>query len=412
MRILHVVESLDAKAGGPPLIALRTAAAQALRGHGADLLSYDFDSVNEPGADRAADLSLTRGTFPGGDLVGLKPVRASGRRERLFASAASRDAGAIIRDYDFVHLNGVWSPMLAAVAAQAHGAGIPYCVTIHGMLHPWSLSQGRLKKRVALRLRYRRMLDRAAFLQLGNRHEQMQIAALGLKAPVEIVPNGVFMEIYNNLPPRDAFHAEHPELGGQPYILFLSRLHYKKGLDILAEAFAHVASRVPNVRLVVAGPDDGDGAGFAARVKALGVGERVHVTGPLFNEQKFKALSGAACFCLPSRQEGFSVAITEAMASGLACVVSEDCFYPEVAEVGAGEVVPLDPRAVGDALVRVLTAKNRSAMGENGRRLVRERFTWHAVAARTLDLYARYAGAAPIALSRARADDPPASMGA
>lgn len=407
-----MVTSLDAKAGGPPLIALRTAAAQALQGHEAHLVTYAYESVNPPGADPSGNLAETVKTFPGGELVRLHEVRASGAIERLFARAARRELANLIPEFDFVHVNGIWAPMLWAAAGEARKAGVPYCVTVHGMLHPWSLEQSGLKKRFAMKLCVRRMLDAAAFLQLGNRDEGEYLKPLGFTSATEIIPNGIFPEIYDNLPAKTAFHADHPELDGKPYVLFLSRLHYKKGLDILADAFAAMAGRVPDVRLVVAGPDGGGRADFERRIREAGLSDRVHIVGSLFNEHKLKALAGAACFCLPSRQEGFSMAITEALASGLPCVVTEDCCYPEVGEAGAGFVVPLSAREVGEALVQVFTAGNASKMALNGKRLVRERFTWHVVARMTLAAYSKHRGELSLKISDARRAEERASVGA
>jgi glycosyltransferase involved in cell wall biosynthesis len=256
------------------------------------------------------------------------------------------------------------------------------------MLDTWTLAQSALKKRVALALAVKGLLDRAAFLHVGNVHEREVIKPLKIAAPSEIIPNGAFLEEFASLPARGTFRSAHPELGGDPYVLFLSRLHYKKGLDYLADAFALVAGQRGDVRLVVAGSDDGYQVEFERRIAAHGVSGRTHVVGPLYGDAKLAAFNEAACFCLPSRQEGFSIAITESLACGTPAVVSEDCHYPEVEEVGAGVVTKLEGGAVASGLLRVL-AGDRGAMGEAGRRLVRERFNWPAVAGISLAAYSR-----------------------
>ena len=100
------------------------------------------------------------------------------------------------------------------------------------------------------------------------------------------------------------------DLGGRRYVVFIARLHYKKGLDYLADAFAIVAPQSPDLDLVVAGPDEGAKSDFEDRIRRAGVGKRVHLVGPLYGPDKFAALVDCTCFCLPSRQEGFSVAVT------------------------------------------------------------------------------------------------------
>src|SRR5205814_797387 len=131
-------------------------------------------------------------------------------------------------------------------------------------------------------------------------------------------------------------------------------------------------------------------ADFERRVAAVGLGGRVHLVGPLSGRDKWAALAGAACFCLPSRQEGFSMAILEALACRVPVVVSEACHFPEVAESGAGEVVPLDAAAVAAALGRVLADPEAAGrMGAAGRLLVEGRFTWRRAAERSLETYER-----------------------
>jgi glycosyltransferase involved in cell wall biosynthesis len=216
---------------------------------------------------------------------------------------------------------------------------------------------------------------------------------LGLRAPGVVIPNGVNLAEFDPPPDAALFRRRLPALSGRPYILFLGRLHYKKGLDHLAEAFRIVAGQLPDVHLVVAGPDDGARDDLEARVAAAGLVNRVHIPGPIYGPAKLSCVAGAACFCLPSRQEGFSVAILEALACGTPVVVSTECHFPEVAEVGAGEIVPLDTDALAAALNRVLADPARRArMGKAGRELVAAQFTWPRIAERCIDTYAGLIG--------------------
>ena len=150
-----------------------------------------------------------------------------------------------------------------------------------------------------------------------------------------------------------------------------------------------VHAKLPDVHLVVAGPDDGQQQDFERRIQAAGVASSVHMVGPLYGADKLAALRDAAVFCLPSRQEGFSIAITEALAMGLPVVITRACHFPEVTEARAGIETDLDARQVADGLIEVLSnAARAKSMGEAGAALVRERFTWPSVARRTLECYA------------------------
>jgi glycosyltransferase involved in cell wall biosynthesis len=259
------------------------------------------------------------------------------------------------------------------------------------MLDPWSLRQKATKKRIALLLGYRKMLAETCFLHALNSDEKALIEQLGLPCPIEVISNGVFLEEIEPLPARGTFYAAHPPLRSRPFVLFLGRLHYKKGLDYLADAFALLAQVNEQVQLVVAGPDGGEREVFQQRVRHLGITQRVHIIGPLYGREKIAALVDAACFCLPSRQEGFSVAVTEALACGLPAIVSRACHFPEIAEVGAGEIVPLEARAIVAALGRMLSdSQRRDTMGKAGRELVASRYTWSRVATQTLQVHQRH----------------------
>jgi glycosyltransferase involved in cell wall biosynthesis len=256
------------------------------------------------------------------------------------------------------------------------------------MLDPWSLRQSKWKKKLALMLTHRSMLNSATFIHALNADERDLIGPLRICAPIEVIPNGIFLEEV-----RSAITSGQDEttaLPEAPYILFLSRLHYKKGLDILAEAFIWVAKQHPNVNLVVAGPDQGARNDLVTRIEAAGLSSRVQVVGPLYGADKYRAMSRCLCFCLPSRQEGFSVAILEALSVGAPAVISNECHFPEVGELSAGIVTKLDSESVAEALNHLLGNQAlREAMATNARALVENRFTWQKVADLTLNAYLR-----------------------
>src|SRR5205814_85539 len=209
---------------------------------------------------------------------------------------------------NILHLHGLWDPVLKTAAAVSRKENIPYTLTPHGMLDPWSMQQRRLKKQIALLLGYRKMLDQAAFLHVLNEDEKNLLAIPNLHQRRIVIPNGIFLEEIDPIPAANSFHNSHPQLNHKPYILFLSRIHYKKGLDYLADAFAICAAKNPELQLVVAGPDDGAQSDFQSRIARLNLTSRTHLVGALYGREKVQALAGASVFCLPSRQEGFSMA--------------------------------------------------------------------------------------------------------
>lgn len=251
-----------------------------------------------------------------------------------------------------------------------------------------------MKKWIALAAGYRWMLNHASCLHTVNADENRLIGQLGLTCRTEVISNGVFLEEIHPLPKHGTFHDKHPELGGKPYVLFLSRLHHKKGLDFLVESFEKVCQENGDVQLVIAGPDAGGGGALAARIAAGPVARRIHVVGALYGKEKLEALSDAAVYCLPSRQEGFSLATSEALAAGVPVVITEACHFPEVGQVGAGRVVGLNADALAGAMVEILrNPVLRCAMGKAGRQLMESRYTWSAVAGRCEEMYAGLEGA-------------------
>lgn len=381
MKIVHVIGTIDPSGGGPQAVVMRMGAAQIALGHEVHVVAYGNAETEARACKAAAEVphfaEITRHLVPFPD-----------RLEAVFAGRAGRALQSLIPDADFVHIHGVWDSILRRAAVMARDHDIPYCVRPAGMLDSWSMRQKSWKKRLALACGYRSMLDEAAFIQVLNADEAELMKPLGLRPPCILIPNGVFLEEIEPFRQAGRFRASHPQLGQRPFILFLSRLHHKKGLDLLADAFAKVAAIRPDIDLVVAGPDDGALAAFVTSIGGSGMSRRVHVVGPLFGRDKIDALFDATCFCLPSRQEGFSVAITEALACGCPVVISEACHFPEVKDAGAGLVLPLDTTAFAGALVRILDDPAAAArMNENGRELVRRRYVWPQIAALTLDAY-------------------------
>lgn len=383
MRVLHVIDGLDPRLGGVAAVVPRLAAAQARLGATVTVLSR-----HEPEA--AERIAQATAQIPGLELVTVRNSARPETRLGAFYSRVDPAEHASIADADAVHLHGLWSGITRRCAQAARRLGVPYLIAPHGMLDPWSLAQSKWKKRAALALGWRALLRRAAAVHALTDTERRWALRLCPGVPAEVIPNGVFPQELEPMPAPGEFRQQRPELADGPLILFLSRLHHKKGLDLLLAAFATVAAEHPSARLVIAGPDGGALAKARHDASSLGLTDRALFVGPLYGRQKLAALADAAVFCLPSRQEGFSVAITEALAVGVPVVATHACNYPEVEQAGAGLLTDLEPSQIARALLRVLgSAQDAAAMRAAGKRLVAERFTWPVIARRSLDAYGR-----------------------
>jgi len=389
LKIVHAISTLDPATGGPPAVVARLAVCQARLGHHVTLISHRPH-------ERAEQIQQALKNVPDHDAVEYHYLEPLAGLARFRAAAAiGPPLRTLLQGRDCLHLHGVWEPALRTAAAVARQFELPYTLCPHGMLDPWSLDQKKWKKRLALALGYRDMLNRAAFLHALNADEARLLEPLGLRCPVQVIPNGVMLEEVDPLPPAGAFLAKRPELEGRPYFLFLSRLHHKKGLDLLAEAYARFRAEGGDRRLVVAGPDGGAEADFRRRVHEAGCQDQVVITGPLYGRDKWAALRDATAFVLPTRQEGFSIAVTEALACGKPVVTTHDCHFPEIAEADAGRLTALDSEEIAKAMLEIDRDPARvERQGANGRSLVESRFTWDRIAERTVALYRAYGGGA------------------
>lgn len=300
---------------------------------------------------------------------------------------------ALARDLpraEVVHLHSLYLFHDWASGRICRRANVPYIVRPHGTLDPYIWRRHRARKQVMEWAFQNRVLRHAAALHYTTEEEMRLAAPYAQGAPGTVVPLGFELGEYDFLPPPDRLCARYPETRGKRIILFLSRLHEKKGLDILATSFARISLRFPDAHLVLAGPDDGMGAKVDEWLRNAGVADKATRTGMLEGEDKRAALAAASVFVLPSYSENFGIAVLEAMAAGVPVAISDQVnLWREVEHGGAGLVSPCDADAFTALLERLLNdpAAARS-MGEAGRTLAREKFTWPRIASELEALYA------------------------
>ena len=286
-----------------------------------------------------------------------------------------------------VHIHGLWEHSTLVAARAARKADKPYILSAHGMLQAWALNNKRLKKAVYGAFIERSNLRHAACLHALTQAEVKDYRDYGLTNPVAVIPNGV--EIPKNIDPQ-IFLATFPELRNKRLVLFLSRLHTKKGVDILCQAWASAAKRWPDAQLVLAGPDfENTRASIEAAIASSGMQERVTITGMLDSGLKWSALSAADCFVLPSYSEGLSVSVLEAMGMRLPVIITRQCNLPEVASKGCGWVIEPTAGALESALNDCLCASSSALaeMSSRGQRLVDRDYSWRVVGEQMSEIY-------------------------
>lgn len=384
MRVTHVIPVMDPATGGPPAIVGAICAELLRKGVLASVVCYD----GWPGDGSRGRVAGMLSAMPGGGAVGVEYLPALSRWEVATTWTARRRLPGLLAGSDVVHLHGAWDPLTRTAGKLAKRMGIPYVVSGHGMFEPWAVSQGgSWKKSVRLGLGWGSMLDGAAGI---HEHHAGPIVVAGreLRAPVWDIPNGVFPGAAPTPGETGAawegLLGRFPVLGRGPVVLFLSRLAAQKGADVLARAARELARTHPEAAVLMAGQDYGG----LDRTLLAGL-ENVALTGPLFGAEKAAALAHAAVYVLPSRHEGFSVSVLEAMNAGLPCVITPACHFGRAVEAGAAVAVAVeDAGALATATGELLDDPTQAAeMGARARDLVTHEYTWEAVTLRHLAMY-------------------------
>jgi len=320
------------------------------------------------------------------------PVSAVSRVWPGHARELVKEVRSLAAGFDVLHSHGIWH-YVDYVAYRMAREGARTVITTHGMLEPWCLSHKRWKKRIYFQLLERRILRSCVAIHAVASGEVNNIAAWIPSKPIRVIANGVSVEEFDQAScSREAVYARHPGLRGKKVVLFLGRVDPKKGLDILARAFASIAS--DDVRLVIAGPDDsGYGALVRKVLEAAGVLDKAVFTGMVAGKLRIGLFKVADVFVHSSYSEGFSLSILEAMANRLPVIVTRECNFPEVAEADCGFVTGTDAQEVSMAL-RMLLKDGALArrMGERGRGLVEQRFSWDTAATEMISFYEQVIG--------------------
>ncbi|MCL0082806.1 glycosyltransferase, partial [Dehalococcoidia bacterium] len=264
---------------------------------------------------------------------------------------------------------------------------IPYVLQTHGSVLPFFQKQ-RLKKLYDRVWGYRILKDASKVIAV-TKMEAEQYKSMGVSEDkIEIIPNGIDLSEFENLPKRGKFRKKWGIDESQKIILYLGRIHQTKGMDLLVKAFAELSKDSDDVKLVIAGPDDGYLPALKKLIKELKIGGKVVFTGPLYGTDKLRAHVDADVFVNPRADEIFGLVFLEASACGTPVICSQGCGIADVIDGHAGLAVPYDKDQLRDAIIRILNDKElQRKFGEEGKRLVREEFGWDEVVRRVEEIY-------------------------
>lgn len=294
-----------------------------------------------------------------------------------------------VRRADVIHNHSLWMLPNHYASDAARRANKPVVITTHGALEPWALEHSGWKKRFVGKWFQWRDLHEAACLHVNSWQELEAVRRQGFKQPVAVIPNGVDLGKVDVPGAASVFLDRYPHLRGQKLLLFMARLHRKKGLQHLLEAWGDLARKFPDWHLVIAGPDCGMEPEVRSLVSANSLESQVTLTGPLSGTIKAGALQAAEVFVLPSFSEGFSMSVLEGLAAECPVLITPGCNFREAVQAGVAVEVAPDVAGTRDGLQRLLEMSDaeRTAIGRAGRKFVREQYTWDAAASKTLELY-------------------------
>lgn len=361
MKIVHVVPAISEEASGPSYSVPRLC--EALLTHGEDVtlaaLAWSLGDRNLPYLK----------TFP----------MDAGWPRRLGSSRAMRlwlNATATSNEPTVLHDHGMWqmNALYPAWAVRKNPGSCKLVVSPRGALSDWAMQHGSPTKKLFWPLLQRRALDAAACFHATAKSEYEDIRRLGFRQPVAIIPNG--MEL-----PDLASTA--PVTGRHKTLLFMGRIHKKKGLDMLLQAWASLQDRFPDWKLVVAGGDTGYGArsGYLAQMQRLAVelgAVGVEFAGELRGDEKWAAYREASVFVLPTYSENFGITVAEALASATPAIVTRGAPWSGLETEQAGWWTEVSVQGITNALVDAMSRSpvELAQMGERGRQWVCREFRW------------------------------------
>lgn len=381
LRIVHYLSEIVLAHGGVVRAVLDWCAALAAAGHNVRLLSFDDRDVppewrgGGAGLPRAVRLAWPR--YPKA-IRRLTPGGVAAARNELDGA-------------DALHLHGPWESTNVQLASLSRRRGVPYIVSTHGMLDDWTIAQSHFKKRLFLAFAARTMLDRAACVLCTASAERDQATRWFSNPRTEVLPLLFDLDPFRTRPdPRAAADLLAMAPGAGPLVLFLSRIHPKKGLEHLIDAIAALTSRGLDCRLAIAGSgEDTYVESLRSRIAQRGLADRCVLLGMVTGDPKYALFAASDVFVLPTSQENWGFVLLESLAAGTPVITTRAVdIWPELLASGGAIITNPDAGAVADAMATLLQDAERArAMGEAGRAWAMHALDPASVLGRYEDLY-------------------------
>ena len=376
MRVLEIIASVDPREGGAIEGLLRQAEARHAFGLETDILCLD-----SPDDEWVTQCPVPTFALGSGKRRGPSTPLNWLWTHYGYAPDYVPWLQAHVGDYDIVVVNGLWNYSVFGARQVLPGSGIPYVVFAHGMLDPWTRGSLKHAAKQLLWLFCEGPLLMRAKAVLFTAEDEMTRARNNFwpyRVNERIVGYGTADIGGDPEQQIRAFRRSLPALGDRAFLLFLGRIHPKKGCDLLINAFSRIATAHPGLDLVIAGPDQiGWRSELEAQARAAGIDGRIHWPGTVFGDVKWGAMRACDAFVLPSHQENFGVAVAEALAAGKPVLITDKVnIWREIKSDTAGLVATDDDAGVSDMLARFVSLSDaeRKAMGNAARDCFLKRF--------------------------------------
>ncbi len=363
MEIVHFINTIDLNSGGPSKSVSDLALNQSLLGHKVIIFT---NSSAKPYLSESPHKNL--------HLEFAKSPKSFSNELRKYVDS---------NDFDLLHGHGIWQMPVHYMAQIAKRNKIPYLITPRGMLEPWALNEGKWKKKLALALYQRNDLAKADCIHATALMETENIRKLGFKNPVAVIPNGIDISEFPLLVER--------KQKDKKTLLFLSRIHPKKGIELLIEAWGKLP---PNTRrgwqVEIAGNgEDSYIASLQQQIEFKKLTDECKIIGPQFGADKLAAYHRADLFVLPTYSENFGIVVAEALACGVPVITTKGAPWQELHTHKAGWWIEIGATPLAETLSQALQLpeEERQIMGQNSRKLVKEKYSIEAVAQQMIELY-------------------------